>query len=160
MAQQGMSPTIEGDDGQRGDLDDRSAIHDLVVAFYREVVFDELLAPVFTEVAEVDWSEHIPKLIDFWCRVLLGEPGYRGAVLAAHLRIHDLEPLRIEHFDRWHSLWVDTIDARWRGPIANLAKDHAARIGASLAHRLFDTASEPVTFLSRPTLPLNEWTPR
>mgnify|MGYP000346625624 CR=1 FL=1 len=36
------------------DLDSRSAIHDLVVRFYREVVFDDLLGPVFGEVAEVD----------------------------------------------------------------------------------------------------------
>ena len=35
------------------DLDSRSQIHDLVVRFYREIVFDELLGPVFGEVAEV-----------------------------------------------------------------------------------------------------------
>ena len=56
------------------DLGGRGDIHDLVVRFYREVVFDDLLAPMFGEVAEVDWAEHIPKLIDFWARVLLGDP--------------------------------------------------------------------------------------
>jgi hypothetical protein len=45
------------------DLDTRTQIHDLVVRFYREVVFDDLLGPVFADVAEVDWSVHIPKLI-------------------------------------------------------------------------------------------------
>lgn len=48
------------------DLDTRPQIHDLVVRFYREIVFDDLLGPVFDEVAEVDWSTHIPKLIDYW----------------------------------------------------------------------------------------------
>ena len=85
-----------------GDLDSRNEIHDLVVGFYREVVFDDLLAPVFAEVAEVDWATHIPKLIDYWCRVLLGEPGYEGAILVPHRHVHDLEPLRREHFDRWY----------------------------------------------------------
>jgi hypothetical protein len=33
----------------RGDLDTRTAVHDLVVAFYREIVFDDLLAPLFEE---------------------------------------------------------------------------------------------------------------
>ena len=159
MASQQRFGPIPGDGVLRGDLDNRGAIHDLVLGFYREVVFDELLAPVFGEVAEVDWAEHIPKLIDFWCRVLLGQPGYRGAVLAAHRHVHDLEPLRIEHFDRWYRLWVETIDAQWQGPMAELAKDHAARIGAFLARRLLDTDPQPVTFLSRPTLPLTEWTP-
>ena len=55
------------------DLETRADIHDLVVAFYREIVFDDLLEPVFGEVAEVDWALHIPKLIDYWCRVLLGQ---------------------------------------------------------------------------------------
>jgi hemoglobin len=123
------------------DLDRRSEIHDLVVAFYREVVFDDVLAPVFVETAEVDWAVHIPKLIDFWCRVLLGEPGYTGAVLAAHQHVHDLEPFRVEHFDRWHALWVDSIDARWSGPRAEQAKAHAGRIGGFLARRLLGTAS-------------------
>ena len=43
----------------RGDLARRADIHDLVVAFYREIVFDDLLAPVFDEVADVDWAVHI-----------------------------------------------------------------------------------------------------
>ena len=42
------------------DLDTRSALHDLVVAFYREIVFDDMLGPVFEEVAETDWVVHIP----------------------------------------------------------------------------------------------------
>jgi hemoglobin len=118
------------------DLDDRSSIHDAVVAFYREVVFDDVLAPVFDEVAEVDWAHHIPKLIDYWCRVLLGHPGYQGALVWSHQRVHDLEPFTDAHFDRWLQLWTDTIDARWRGPKAERAKDHALRIATALGHRL------------------------
>ncbi len=63
-------------DGTR-DLATRGQIHDLIVGFYREIVFDDLLGPVFGEVAEADWAVHIPKLVDYWCRVLLGHPGYR-----------------------------------------------------------------------------------
>jgi hemoglobin len=118
------------------DLDSRSQIHDLVIDFYREVNFDDLLAPVFGEVAEVDWSVHIPKLIDFWCRVLLGEPGYDGFILGAHQQVHDIEGFRPEHFDRWYGLWVEAVDRGWRGPIAEQAKAHAARIAAVLARRL------------------------
>lgn len=123
-----------------GDLDRRSAIHDLVVDFYREVVFDDILDPVFSEVAEVDWSAHIPKLIDYWCRVLLGEHGYEGNLLRAHQHVHSLQPLAPEHFERWYALWVQTIDARWAGPGAELAKRHAARIGATLARRILGDA--------------------
>ncbi|MGH9208776.1 MAG: group III truncated hemoglobin [Acidimicrobiales bacterium] len=118
------------------DVDCRRCIHDLVVAFYRELVFDDLLGPVFEEVAEVDWGRHIPLLIDYWCRVLLGHDGYRGTLLAAHRHIHSLEPLTADHFDRWYGLWVTTIDHRWAGPYADKAKNHAAKIAVTLAHRL------------------------
>jgi hemoglobin len=125
-------------------------VHDLVVAFYREVVFDDLLAPVFTETAEVDWSVHIPRLIDYWCRVLLGEPGYVGALLASHQHVHDVEPLRPEHFDRWLALWNDCIDQRWAGSNADRAKAHASRIGRVIAGRLGGCPWSPSAPMDRP----------
>ena len=125
------------------DIASRSDVHDLVVGFYREIVFDDVLAPVFGEVAEVDWTTHIPTLIDYWCRTLLGEPGYRGAILAAHRHVHDLDALRLEHFDRWYEMWARSIDATWQGPIAENAKRHAERVGASLTRQLLDRDWQP-----------------
>jgi hemoglobin len=129
-------PVAELASGQVGDLDTRSAIHDLVVAFYREVVFDDVLAPVFAEVAETDWVTHIPRLVDYWCKILLGEQGYNGALLEAHREVHHRDPLRSEHFDRWYQLWVASIDARWRGPHAEQAKTHAAATARLISRRL------------------------
>ncbi len=120
----------------RSDLVSRAAIHDLVVRFYREIVFDVELEPVFSDVAEVDWAIHMPKLTDYWCRVLLREPGYDGFILSAHQHIHDIEPLTGELFGRWYALWIQTIDSAWSGPIAEHAKRHAAQIGAVLARRI------------------------
>lgn len=138
-----VTHTEEAHASRDADITRRADVHDLVVAFYRDVVFDELLEPVFGEVAEVDWALHIPKLIDYWCRVLFGDVGYSGALLAAHRNVHEIEPLRIEHFDRWYELWVTSIDSRWKGPTAEKAKAHAAVIGAVLARRLLDTDWQP-----------------
>jgi hemoglobin len=120
----------------RRDIETRADVHDLVVGFYREIVFDDLLEPVFGEVAEVDWALHIPKLVDYWCRVLLGIPGYDGAIVAAHRHVHDIEAFRPVHFERWYQLFVATLDAGWSGPTAEAARAHAARVAAALAHRL------------------------
>jgi hemoglobin len=114
----------------------RTHVHDLVVAFYREIVFDDLLAPVFEEVAEVDWTVHIPRLIDYWCRILFDEPVYNGSLLAAHQHVHHREAFRAEHFDRWYQLWADAIDKRWRGPTAERAKSHAAATAGLMSRRL------------------------
>jgi hemoglobin len=118
------------------DLTTRRQIHDLVVRFYREVVFDDLLGPVFEDVAEVDWSVHIPRLVDYWARVLLREPGYDGFILGPHRRVHELEAFRAEHFDRWYGLFVEVADAGWRGPVTERAKAHAARTAQMLARRV------------------------
>lgn len=118
------------------DLDTRSRIHDLVVDFYRVVAMDDVLGPVFNEVAEVDWAEHIPKLIDYWCRVLLREPGYDGYILRAHQRVAADEPFRAEMFDRWFQLFVEAVDREWRGPVADRAKEHAAQIAGMLSRRV------------------------
>ena len=118
------------------DLDDRAAIHDLVVHFYREVAFDDLLGPVFGEVAEVDWAEHIPRLIGYWCRVLLGHSSYDGRILGAHERVHREHPFEPELFDRWHRLFVESVDSGWRGPRAEQAKRHAAHMLGVMSRRL------------------------
>jgi hemoglobin len=125
------------------DLVTRAEVHDLVIDFYREVALDDLLGPVFGEIAEVDWAVHIPRLIDYWSQVLLGEAGYDGAILAAHRYVHGLEPLRVELFDRWYGLFVASVDGRWAGPRADRAKEHAATTASILARRLLDVAWSP-----------------
>lgn len=127
----------------RRDLIGRSDVHDLVVGFYREVVFDELLAPVFGEVAEVDWSVHIPKLIDYWCRVLFGEPSYVGSILGPHRDVHVMQAFEPAIFDRWYSLWVAAIDLGWAGPTAARAKEHVARTSAMLSRQLLGLTWTP-----------------
>ena len=120
------------------DLVTRSQIHDLVVRFYREISCDDLLGPVFNEVAETDWASHIPKLIDFWCRVLLGDAGYEGNVLGAHREVHEVQRFTPGLFDRWYLLFAASVDESWQGPIAERAKAHAARMAKGLARRLID----------------------
>ncbi len=127
----------------RPDLANPTQVHHLVIGFYREIVFDELLEPVFGEVAEVDWAEHIPKLIDYWCWILFQQPGYSGAVTKTHRHLHQAAPVRAEHCDRWFALWVQSVDARWAGPYAEKAKDHARQLMTGLAKHVFGFTWEP-----------------
>ncbi len=129
MALSGVSPC--------GDLDNRGAIHDLVVEFYREIIFDEVLDPVFSEQAEVDWIEHIPKLVDYWCQILMRTGDYAGPIMAAHRDLQALAPIRIEHCDRWYRLWIRSIDSSWSGPASEHAKEHAASVMSGMARHIF-----------------------
>lgn len=144
--------------GTRPDLTSRKHIHNLVVGFYRELIMDEVLGPIFEEVAEVDWSKHIPLLIDYWCRVLLGHQTYQGAILVAHRHVHDQQAFTADHFDRWYSFWVATIDQTWAGPLAEKAKSHAAKVGGSLARQLPRIVWEPTQGTTCPitkSMPVN-----
>lgn len=100
----------------------------MVRRFYQDVAQDDLLGPVFNDVAAVDWSEHLPKITAFWCRMLLGQHGYDGNPLAAHRRIHALEPFTAAMFVRWLELFHETLEMGWEGPHVVQAKALAARV--------------------------------
>jgi hemoglobin len=123
--------------GDRPDLATRGAIDQLVTSFYREVVFDEVLEPVFSDIAEVDWVHHIPVLIEYWTSLLLGSESYRGGIMAVHRHLHALSPLERIHCDRWYGLWVGCVDEGWSGPLADRAKSHAAAVMEGMAKHLF-----------------------
>jgi hemoglobin len=96
-------------------------ISEMVRRFYQDVAQDDLLGPVFNDVARVDWGEHLAKLARFWCRVLLGLEGYAGNPFRAHAAIHAQSPFTLDHFERWLQLFHDTVELGWVGPNATRA---------------------------------------
>ena len=93
----------------------------MVRRFYRDVAQDDLLGPMFNDVACVDWSEHLPKLAAFWCRALLGQSGYEGNPFRKHALVHAKRPFTAAHFERWLALFQDTLELGWTGPNASRA---------------------------------------
>jgi hemoglobin len=110
-----------------GDLDSPDKIAEMVRRFYHDVGGDDLLGPVFSDVARVDWSEHLPKLTAFWCRALLGQSGYTGNPFRAHARIHERRPFTAAHFERWLMLFHATV-AAWEGPNVDRARELAVTV--------------------------------
>lgn len=131
------------------DLDTRDEIAELVRRFYADVAQDDLLGPVFEDVAAVDWSEHLPKLTAFWCRALLGEVGYAGNPYRAHALVHARHPLTLAHFERWLSLFSDTI-AAWSGPRTDRALELVADVARVHSRQLVGEEVSIVGSLGRP----------
>jgi hemoglobin len=94
----------------------------LVDEFYASVLQDEILKPFF---ADLDFEHHKPGMIHFWSFVLLNEPGYTTNVFDKHVHMR----LKDEHFDRWLSLFHQTVDRLFEGEKANDAKFRATTIG-------------------------------
>jgi hemoglobin len=118
------------------DLDTPDEVAEMVRRFYADVAQDDLLGPMFNEVARVDWSEHLPKLTAFWCRALLGHPGYQGNPFRAHALVHAKEPFTPAHFRRWLTLFHETLELGWTGPNAQRAGDLADNVARVHSHQL------------------------
>ena len=131
------------------DLDTRSGIDRLMVAFYAKATTDDLIGEFFTDVVPFDLRHHLPVIGDFWESVLLGTQAYRKhnrSPLQLHAELDALEPLHPEHFDRWLELFRETVDELFTGPRADIAKLRSAMIAKRMldviaASRLAATAS-------------------
>ena len=113
------------------DLDCPEEIAEMVRRFYADVSMDDLLGPMFNDVARVDWREHLVKLTAFWCRALLDLPGYAGNPFRAHSLVHAQRSFTPAHFERWLSLFHETLDLGWVGPNVDRARqlaDNVARV--------------------------------
>ena len=110
-------------------LPNRVNIAELIEAFYRRVRDDTLIGPVFAQVLEGRWDSHMPKMVDFWSSLVLGEKSYQGNLKAAHQPLASLTP---EHFNRWLALFFETVEQRFEPAGAVQFMEPALRIAHSL----------------------------
>ncbi|TYC99148.1 group III truncated hemoglobin [Arthrobacter echini] len=140
----------------RADLQDRDDVETLLTAFYRRAFADELLGPIFVDVARMDLQAHLPIICDFWETVLFKAGLYRRNALEPHLELHRQVPLTAAHFERWLTLWSATLDEHYAGPKAELAKVQASRIALSMRRRLQGRSGSAMETISIGDAPTSE----
>jgi hemoglobin len=74
----------------------------MVDAFYARVRDDAVLGPVFASKLEGKWDQHMPRMVAFWTKVLLGTGQFEGNVFAKHMALNGIGK---EHFVRWLALF-------------------------------------------------------
>lgn len=105
-------------------------IHAVVHGFYDHVRADPALGPIFNRVIpEAEWPVHLAKMCDFWSSVLLMTGRFKGAPMAAHVRVGDIRPT---HFARWLHLFRQTVQALCPPAAAALFMTKAEMIAESL----------------------------
>lgn len=138
------------DDRAVADLTGRADVEALLRRFYDRVMVDDVLIGPFAELRAGGLDSHIPVMADFWQTVLFRAGLYRGSALHAHRRVHQQTPLSGRHFVRWLTVWNETVDEMFRGPVAEHAKIQAARIAWAMHRRLTGTdAPELDTLVAR-----------
>lgn len=110
------------------DIKDFDDIKTLIDRFYTQVRADEVIGPIFNEVAHINWETHLPVMYDFWEYLLLNGKNYTGNPIQKHFDLHERYALSGEHFDRWLLLFQQTVDQNFSGPIAEDAKFRAFSI--------------------------------
>lgn len=96
----------------------------LVDSFYDKVRKDELLAEIFNERIGDNWGEHLEKMYRFWQTVLLTEHTYFGSPFSPHASL----PVDENHFERWITLFYESIDELFEGEKAKEAKWRAKKM--------------------------------
>ena len=118
------------------DLAERFDIERLVTAFYNKVKTDSVIGFLFTEVARVNWTTHLPVMFNFWESVLFATGPYRGNPMSAHIRLHHQHALTAAHFDQWKKLFEETVDELFEGEKAEEAKARASHIANLMLYKV------------------------
>ena len=111
------------------DLETKEDVALMVESFYGKVLENETLAPFF---ANLDFVKHMPKMIHFWTFVLLNEPGYTTNVTEKHFHM----PLKKEHFDTWLEIFNANLDEKFKGKLAEMAKQRAVTIAWTINNKM------------------------
>lgn len=117
-------------------LDSPEAIRHLVDSFYEKVQADPLIGPIFTDVAQVDWASHLPRMYAFWESIILGNNAYDGHPFRPHLLVNQQHPLQSAHFERWLLLFSATLSEQFIGETASQVRLRAAQIALVWSQKL------------------------
>lgn len=120
----------------RQPLDSPEAVKHLVDSFYEKVQQDPFIGPVFTDVAQVDWSKHLPKMYAFWESIILGNNAYEGHPFRPHLVINQTHTLTSDHFRQWLQLFSETITENFTGETADQVRQRATQIAMVWSSKL------------------------
>ena len=106
------------------DISNKEDIKLLVNTFYSNVRENKLIGPIFMEKIQARWPEHLEKMYRFWETVLLEVHTYSGSPFPPHAQL----PIAKEHFEVWMSIFEQTANSLFKGPIVDEAKWRAAKM--------------------------------
>ena len=130
------------------DIENRHDIDSLMVDFYNQALVDDLIGFIFTDIARLDLSHHLPVIGDFWETMLFrtGDYGRHGRnPLQIHGLLNAKTPLLPVHFERWLEIFRSTVDKEFAGVRADFIKMRAEAIAGRMIEFVnnLDRAFEP-----------------
>ena len=104
----------------------------LVFTFYERVKNDDLLSNVINDQTIPNWPDHLALMCEFWQTILLNKEPYKGTPAKKHV---DLS-IGNQHFDRWITVFHQTLDDLYSGPVTEEAKFYAHKMAEVFRYKL------------------------
>lgn len=123
------------------DILNRKDIELVMEQFYQSALADVEIGYLFTEIAHLDLTKHLPLICDFWELVILKNGNYKNDVMAIHLNLHSKSPLKATHFKRWLELFTGTLNASFKGTNTELMKMRAQSIATMMQVKIYNQDS-------------------
>lgn len=117
------------------DIETRADLERLLAEFYKTATIDKEIGHHFDG---LNLENHLPVIVDFWEKVLFGKAVYFGNPLFVHQILHEKSPLTPHNFQRWVTIFIQTVDKLFVGKTADAAKLRARMIAHSLNQNLND----------------------
>lgn len=124
------------------DIKNRKDIELLVDTFYGKVMTNNIIGFIFSDIAGIDWSKHLPKMYNFWASLLLNEQSYSGNPLRIHVNLSKLTDMTNKEFSEWLKLFNETVDELFEGNKAEDAKRRAEKIASTMMTNIRITAQK------------------
>jgi hemoglobin len=118
------------------DITSTDDIELLINTFYDKVRNSVVIGPIFNDIIQVDWKEHLPIMYSFWSSILLGAHSYTGNPMQKHIALSKMTTLSEIEFSEWLLLFTQTVDELFEGATARDAKKRAANIARLMLHNI------------------------
>jgi hemoglobin len=113
-------------------------IHKMVMKFYISILkSDNSVSQVFKaklgdDITSSTWKEHTELLTKFWTMMTIGEAGYKGNPMMAHIDLG----LKSDMFDIWLNLFFKTVDSVYEVSQGDIFKARASNIAINFKRNL------------------------
>lgn len=104
----------------------------LVNTFYSRVRTNEVLGNIFNNAIGNKWNGHLNKMYRFWQTILFHDQSYHGSPLPPHMKLVIGEV----HFEKWITIFTQTVDGHFKGEIAEQAKERGQKIAQTFQLKL------------------------
>lgn len=118
------------------DINNKDGLHCLVKQFYEKALVDPIIGFFFTDIAKLDLEEHVPKIVSFWEMQLFGTRSYKGNPYRTHQMLDMKAKMKPYHFQRWLTLFQQTVDKNFYGERADIIKRNATSMAKQMSHAL------------------------